>query len=98
MNEAIQSVKDREVMGAIWIPANYTDALDLRIDDAFTADNDTVDESTIRVYLDNSIFLYGIEFFNVLIESFSNFAKAIFKEKDLNGAEIPFDIQMTSAS
>lgn len=94
----MQAVIQRQVTGAIWIPANYSDALDQRIEDAFAADNDTVHHSTIRLYLDNSVYLYGIEFVNVLLEAFTNFARKVFREKDMNTVEIPFNIETTSAS
>lgn len=94
----IKAVHNRSALGAIWIPNNYTESFDIRIEDAFSADNDTVDNSTIRLYMDNSMYMQSLEFVHTLLESFTDFSKSIFKEKDMHAIEFPIKLEMTAIS
>ena len=95
---AINAVHNRSALGAIWIPNNYTESFDIRIEDAFNADNGTVDNSTIRVFMDNSMYMDSIEFMNTMLESFTDFSKSIFKEKDMHTIEFPIKIELSELS
>lgn len=98
LESAIQAVENRSALGALWIPANYTDSFDTRLEDAFSADNSTVDNSTIRLYMDNSMYMDSLEFLNTLLESFTDFSKTIFKEKDMHAIEFPIKIEHSPLS
>lgn len=91
-------MENNKAIGAIWIPENYTQSVELRIEDGFTADNVTVEDSTIRVFLDNSHFLLSIEFYTSLLESFTNFARKLFQAKDMDTLEIPIKVETTELS
>lgn len=95
---ALKAVHNRSALGAIWIPNNYTESFDIRIEDAFNADNATVDNSTIRLYMDNSMYVQSLEFVHTLLESFTDFSKTVFKEKDMQAIEFPVELEMTELS
>lgn len=95
---ALKAVHNRSALGAIWIPDNYTESFDIRIEDAFNADNATVDNSTIRLYMDNSMYVQSLEFVHTLLESFTDFSKTVFKEKDMQAIEFPVKLEMTELS
>lgn len=98
LEAAKKAVEANQVVGAIWIPDNYSSWVDQRIEDGFAADNQTVDRSTVRVFIDNSVYIHSIEFVNSLLESFSQLAKKKFHTEELNLLEMPIDIEMTALS
>ncbi|KAJ6219281.1 hypothetical protein RDWZM_005093 [Blomia tropicalis] len=95
---AIEAVHNGSMLGALWIPKNYTESLDTRLDEAFAADNETVEGSTIKLFMDNSMYIESLEFFNALVESFQDYSKKIFREQDNYGVDIPIEIEMTKLS
>lgn len=98
LESAIRSVENREVIAALWIPKNYSDSMDARLEEGLYAENDTIDASTIKVYMDNTIFLYGLEFKNIMLDSMLNYSKVLLAEKNMSSILTPFDIEITPKS
>lgn len=98
LSSALDAIKNHEVMAALYIPKNYSEFLDQRIEEGFMAENETIEESTLHLYLDNTVYMYGVEYGNIILESFVNFSKKVFNDKNLTSVMSPFDIEMTPMS
>ena len=98
LEEAQRAVESNQALGAIWIPANYTDSLEARVEEGFEAENGTVDDSTIRLYIDNSAYMYSLELVNALLKTFTDFAKKTFHSRDTNMLEMPITVETTELS
>ena len=59
MEEAKYAVEKRHLYGALHFPNNFSDALSIRVTEG-RVDNETVDESTVSVWVDTT----GMVFFN----------------------------------
>ena len=98
LSDAIESVRNGTVLGALYFPESYTEFVDLRMEEMFTADNETVNNSTVQLFIDNSQYQRSIEFVNILLQSFQNFTKQKYKGQDPELLQLPFDIEMSGMS
>ncbi|XP_027199349.2 ABC transporter G family member 20-like [Dermatophagoides pteronyssinus] len=98
LEEATNTIQRREAIGAIWISENYTDAIDIRIEDGLSADNETIEDSTIRIFIDNSYYILSIEFYTTLLQSFGDFSRQLFHSKYMDLLEVPIKMEKTALS
>jgi ABC-type multidrug transport system permease subunit len=93
LSEAIESVKTTRSVAALRIPKYFSEAIDTRITEGFNADNQTIIESTISVYIDNSVIMYSRGVINSLTESLISFLSDIYSEngKTFKGIAISFE-------
>ncbi|XP_022917524.1 ABC transporter G family member 23 isoform X2 [Onthophagus taurus] len=83
---AIQAVKSGDAWGALYFTENFTDALVARIGLGRTADEETLDQSEIRVWLDMSNQQIGIILQRDLQLSYQDFAKDLLVSCEQNPA------------
>ena len=93
--DAIQSVNDTKTVAAIYIPKYFSDAIDDRITEGYNADNQSVIDSTISIYIDNSIVMYYNGVMHSLTQTFINVMKSIYAEKNKFFDGIAIDVERT---
>lgn len=98
LESAVRAVENREVISAMWIPKNYSDSMDARIEEGLSAENDTIEASTIKVFMDNTIFLYGLEFKNIMLNSMLNYSKVLLADRNMTSVLTPFEVELTPKS
>lgn len=81
---ALQAVRDGNAWGALYFTENFTDALVARIALGRDADDETLDQSEIRVWLDMSNQQIGIMLNRDLQISYKDFAQDLLKVCDNN--------------
>ncbi|XP_056644234.1 ABC transporter G family member 20 isoform X2 [Diorhabda sublineata] len=93
--EAKDAVRMGDAWGALYFTENFTDALVARMALGKDADEETLDQSEVRVWLDMSNQQIGIILQRDLQLSFQNFTKDIFRDCDYNEqlAEIPISFK-----
>lgn len=93
--EAQDAVRSGNAWGALYFTENFTDALVARMALGKDADEETLDQSEVRVWLDMSNQQIGIILQRDLQLSFQNFTKDIFRDCDYNEelAEIPISFK-----
>ncbi|CAH1154038.1 unnamed protein product [Phaedon cochleariae] len=89
------AVKRGEAWGALYFTENYTDALVARMALGKDADEETLDQSEVRVWLDMSNQQIGIILQRDLQLAYQNFTKDIFRDCEYNEelAEIPISFK-----
>ncbi|CAH2004702.1 unnamed protein product [Acanthoscelides obtectus] len=85
-NAARLAVSEGEAWGAMYFTENFTDALVARMALGKEADEETLDQSEIRVWLDMSNQQIGITLQRDLQLSYQNFTKDILRDCDINEA------------
>ncbi|XP_071035907.1 ABC transporter G family member 20 isoform X1 [Parasteatoda tepidariorum] len=75
LNEAYESVKKGENWGVLHIGPSFTDSLITRYIQGIEADNDTIGNSTINLYLDMTNQQLSATIFSHIIASFQTFAE-----------------------
>ncbi|CAH1100505.1 unnamed protein product [Psylliodes chrysocephalus] len=93
--EAKMAVRTGEAWGALYFTENFTDALVARMALGKDADEETLDQSEVRVWLDMSNQQIGIILQRDLQLAFQNFTKDIFRACEYNEelAEIPISFK-----
>ncbi|KAG8232801.1 hypothetical protein J437_LFUL007955, partial [Ladona fulva] len=88
---AIQAIQTGKVWGAIYFTENYTDAMIARVGLGRDADEETLDQSEIRVWLDMSNQHIGLMIQRDLQQTFSDFAKDLLTacSNDAKLVEVP---------
>nr|CAI5851711.1 unnamed protein product [Callosobruchus analis] len=81
---ARMAVREGEAWGAMYFTENFTDALVARMALGKEADEETLDQSEIRVWLDMSNQQIGITLQRDLQLSYQNFTKDILRDCDIN--------------
>nr|CAH7736596.1 unnamed protein product [Callosobruchus chinensis] len=81
---ARRAVREGEAWGAMYFTENFTDALVARMALGKEADEETLDQSEIRVWLDMSNQQIGITLQRDLQLSYQNFTKDILRDCDIN--------------
>ncbi|CAH1188668.1 unnamed protein product [Phyllotreta striolata] len=94
-DEARDAVRMGEAWGALYFTENFTDALVARMALGKDADEETLDQSEVRVWLDMSNQQIGIILQRDLQLAFQNFTKDIFRACEYNEelAEIPISFK-----
>ncbi|XP_076265826.1 ABC-type transporter snustorr isoform X2 [Rhynchophorus ferrugineus] len=95
LNSAIQAVSRGEAWGAMHFTDNFTDALVARIALGKDSDEETLDQSEIRVHLDMSNQQIGIILQRDLQLTYQNFTKDILRDCNQNEelAEVPISFK-----
>ncbi|XP_072381938.1 ABC transporter G family member 23 isoform X4 [Diabrotica undecimpunctata] len=93
--EAKEAVRTGNAWGALYFTENFTDALVARMALGKDADEETLDQSEVRVWLDMSNQQIGIILQRDLQLAFQNFTKDIFRDCEYNEelAEIPISFK-----
>jgi len=95
LESAIKAVKNRDAIAAICVPEGYSDAIDDRIEFGLNSDNQTIIDSTLKVYVDNSILMYGNGFMESLTDSLVKFMSNLYEENNKTFIQVPIDIETT---
>ncbi len=95
LESAINAVKNREAIAVVWVPERYSDAIDERIEDGLNADNQTIIDSTLRLYIDNSVLMYGNGLIESLTGSFLKFMSNLYKKKNKTSILTPITTETT---
>jgi huntingtin len=92
---AIDAVVKGRAYGAIIIGKNFSTALDDRILDSENADNDTISDSNLRVYIDNTNYIYAQFLVDSLTQSIWSLISDILVEDGKNRMPPPIDVVET---
>ncbi|KAG8037085.1 hypothetical protein G9C98_004407 [Cotesia typhae] len=89
--EAIEAVRLGNAWGTLYFTENFTEALIARMSLGQTADDETLDQSEIRVWLDMSNQQIGLMLARNLQYTYRDFAKSMLRECDYNEklADVP---------
>jgi ABC-type polysaccharide/polyol phosphate export permease len=93
LDEALNAIKRNKVIGVIHFKSNYSYAIDERLENFMDFDNQTMEESSLHLYLDNSIITYANPFITSLKISLEKFLSKLFKEKNLSSIETPIQVE-----
>jgi len=95
IDRALNAIENNEVIAVIHFKPNYSYAINERIDNFMDIDNETIDESNLHLYLDNSVFIYANLFTTSLRISLEKFLSGVFEDKNLSFFETPIKVKKT---
>jgi len=92
---AINAVDKGYVTGALWFDKSYSIAMDERIMSGEDIDNETITQSNLHIWMDNTNFLYANGLVDSMRQSVYYLMGDIYSEKNLSRLEAPLKVVET---
>ncbi|KAJ6216304.1 hypothetical protein RDWZM_007461 [Blomia tropicalis] len=92
LDDAVNAIHHGNAVGALWFSRNFSDSLESRINDQ-DIDNFTLNSSTIKLFVDNSGYLFSNGFVDSVRQTVYNFLSSLESEKNLLFSEAPIKIE-----
>jgi ABC-type multidrug transport system permease subunit len=92
---ALEAVDKGYVTGALWFGKSYSSALDERITAGEDIDNETLVESNLHLWIDNTNFLYANGLVDSMRQTLYYLMGDIYTEKNLSRIEAPLKVVET---
>lgn len=93
LESALQAITDGKAIGAIAFAHNYSDALEARVLDPEAVDNQTLLDSSLKLYVDNTNFLFANGFVDSLRQTVYNFLGQVYERNNMSRLEAPIVVE-----
>lgn len=93
LDAAIQAITDGKAIGAIWFGRNFSEALEARIGDPESADNRTLFDSNVKLFLDTTNYLFTNGFIDSMRQTVYKFMSALGTSENSTLFDAPIDVR-----
>ena len=93
LDSAIDAITAGKAIGALWFHKNYSQALDIRINEPESIDNQTLSESNVKLFLDNTNYLFVNGFVDSMRQTVYKYLSALTANISNTQLEAPIKIE-----
>lgn len=93
LDAAIGAIKDGKAIGAVWFGRNFSDAFESRLADPESIDNETLVESTVKMFIDNGNYLFANGFVDSIRQTMYSYMKNFSLTQSLPMFDAPIDVR-----
>ena len=98
LQSAIDAVISGSAVGVIWFKHNFTDSMEERVVNPLDIDPQTIDTSSLHLFMDNSMIVLGNAFIHSLSETVWKFVSNLSQMRNQTNIEIPITVEKTTLS
>ncbi|XP_017488688.1 PREDICTED: ABC transporter G family member 20-like, partial [Rhagoletis zephyria] len=93
LEAAIGAITDGKAIGAVWFGRNFSDAFESRLSEPESIDNETLVESTVKMFIDTGNYLFANGFVDSMRQTMYGYMKKFSLSQNLPMFDAPIDVR-----